>query len=324
MTMQTITALFNTRADAERAAADLASSGLDRSRLQIHAADPGTDVSTSSASSTGDNKGFLASLRDLFLPAEDHATYAEGVRRGGVVISAQVDQAQAEHVMNALEQAGAVDLETEETTWRQQGWTGHSTGSSTAATAISPAPAPDSAVAASTGTTVSSTTGAQRDDLSPPPQEEVIPIVEERLQVGKREVVHGRVRVRSFVVERPVQEQVTLHQEHVDVERRTVDRLVTDTDQLFQERTIEATERAEEAVVAKEARVTEEVVISKTAEDQTKTISDTVRRTEVEIEDNRTAGAARVTDASIERSSTQSGGTTSGRSGTPERNPGAA
>ena len=58
-------------------------------------------------------------------------------------------------------------------------------------------------------------------------------------------------------------------------------------DALFRERTVEATESAEAAVVSKEARVTEEVVVRKTAEERTETVSDTVRRTEVEVEDER-------------------------------------
>ena len=96
--------------------------------------------------------------------------------------------------------------------------------------------------------------------------------------------------MRSYVVETPVQEQVALHQEHVEIERRSVDRPVTAADQaLFQERVIEATETVEEAVVAKEARVVEEVVVRKEAEDRVQTVQDKVRRTEVEIEDDRRA-----------------------------------
>jgi stress response protein YsnF len=37
-------------------------------------------------------------------------------------------------------------------------------------------------------------------------------------------------------------------------------------------------------VVSKEARVTEEVVVRKEAEQRTETVSDTVRQTEVEVE----------------------------------------
>jgi uncharacterized protein (TIGR02271 family) len=114
--------------------------------------------------------------------------------------------------------------------------------------------------------------------------EEVIPVAEERLRVGKRDVSHGRVRIRAYVVETPVEEQVTLREERVAVERRPADRALSDAEQAFQERTIEAEERGEEAVVSKEARVTEEVVVRKEAEQRTETVSDTVRQTEVEVE----------------------------------------
>jgi uncharacterized protein (TIGR02271 family) len=117
----------------------------------------------------------------------------------------------------------------------------------------------------------------------------VIPVVEEELRVGKREVSGGRVRVRSYVVETPVQEQVSLRQEHVSIERRPADRPISDADRTFQDRTIEATEKREEAVVSKDARVKEELVVKKDVDQRTQTVSDTVRKTEVEVEDERNA-----------------------------------
>lgn len=120
--------------------------------------------------------------------------------------------------------------------------------------------------------------------------EEVIPIVEEQLRIGKRDVERGRVRVRSYIVETPMTEQVTLREEHVDVQRRTVDRPLTDADDAFRERVIDATEHSEEAVVSKEARVKEELVIRKDTGERTETVHDTVRRTEVEVDD--TTGTA--------------------------------
>ncbi len=113
-----------------------------------------------------------------------------------------------------------------------------------------------------------------------------IPIVEENLQVGKREVERGGVRVYRRIVEIPVEESVTLREEHVLVERRPVDRAVTDADLALQgERTIELTETAEEAVVDKQARVVEEVLVGKETSEHTEQIHDTVRHTEVEIEE---------------------------------------
>jgi uncharacterized protein (TIGR02271 family) len=121
--------------------------------------------------------------------------------------------------------------------------------------------------------------------------EERIRLAEEQLRIGKRVDQGGRVRVRSYVVETPVEEQVTLRDEHVSVQRRTVDRAPTAADEvLFAERTIEATESDEKAVVSKTAHVTGEVVVSKTAEERVETVRDTVRRTEVEVEDGRATG----------------------------------
>ena len=92
----------------------------------------------------------------------------------------------------------------------------------------------------------------------------------------------------SYVTERPVEEQVELRQERVTIERRPVDRAVAPGDAAFTERTIEAVERGEEAVVSKTARVTEEIGLRKDVERETETVRDTVRKQEVEVEDDRT------------------------------------
>ena len=106
-------------------------------------------------------------------------------------------------------------------------------------------------------------------------------------------ISHGRVRVRSYVVETPVSEQVNLRDENVQVERKPVDRPAAPGDALFQDRVIEAEEHAEEAVVGKEARVREEVTLKKVAQDRTEMVSEKVRSTKVDIEDERTRGDTR-------------------------------
>lgn len=100
------------------------------------------------------------------------------------------------------------------------------------------------------------------------------------------------MRVRSYVVEDAVSQDVNLRSERVEVERRAVDRPVAGLDDAFQDRTIELEETAEEAVVSKEARVKEEIDLKRLTENHTQTVSDTVRRTEVEIEDERTGKPA--------------------------------
>ena len=94
--------------------------------------------------------------------------------------------------------------------------------------------------------------------------------------------------MRSYVRETPVSEQVNLREEHVSVERRPVDRAISQSELdsgMMKDRQIEMTETAEEAVVGKEARVREELVVRKTAEEHEEQVSDTVRHTEVEVDE---------------------------------------
>jgi uncharacterized protein (TIGR02271 family) len=116
------------------------------------------------------------------------------------------------------------------------------------------------------------------------PGEDVLPVVEEQLRIGKRAVTRGGVRIYTRVSERPVEEDVRLREEHVNVERRPVDRPVTAGADAFRERSIEVDETAEEPVVAKEARIVEEVVISKDVQERSARVRDQVRRTEVEVD----------------------------------------
>ena len=124
---------------------------------------------------------------------------------------------------------------------------------------------------------------------------DTIEIVEERLQVGKREVDRGGVRIRSFVTEKAVSADVTLREEHVDLQRTKVDRPAKEAD--FQTGTIEMHEISEVPVVAKEARVVEEISLGKTATEHTETVRDTVRRMDVEVEN---VGASAETDSRYE------------------------
>ena len=118
---------------------------------------------------------------------------------------------------------------------------------------------------------------------STPGARQSIPVVEEELKVGKRQVETGGVKVTTRVTETPVEENISLHEEHVEVKRRPVNRAATSADTAFKEGTLELTETAEEAVVAKKAKVVEEVVVSKKGSDRTHTVKDTVKRTDVDV-----------------------------------------
>ena len=113
-----------------------------------------------------------------------------------------------------------------------------------------------------------------------------IPVIEENLNVDKKVVQTGGVRLRSRIIEKPVEETIRLRKERVTVDRRNVDRPLTDDDlDNFKEETIEVRERAEVPVVRKDARVVEEIDINKTVDEEHETVSDTVKRRDVEIED---------------------------------------
>ncbi|XYD09082.1 YsnF/AvaK domain-containing protein [Methylobacterium sp. NMS12] len=286
---QTITALFDRPAEAQAAQAKLVAAGIPQSAIKLV---QGAQTARTSGSYDyhKDEGGFWGSLKDFFMPEEDRYAYSEGLSRGGTLLTASVEPTQTETAYDILEQHGSVDLDQRESAWRKEGWSGYlatggtTTAGSTTGTAAAGTIAAGTAAAGTTATGAAALKGTGTSTG----ETDYIPVVEERLSVGKRVAEAGRVRVRSYVVEKPVEEQVTLRDETVHVDRRAVDRPVTAADEaLFASKTIEATEMREQAVVTKEARVVEEVGIRKDATQHVETIADKVRHTEVEVEDER-------------------------------------
>lgn len=112
-----------------------------------------------------------------------------------------------------------------------------------------------------------------------------IPIIEEDLNVGKHTFETGGKYIRSRIIERPVEEDINLNEERVFVERNAVDRSADKADfDAFEEGVIEVNEYAEVPVVSKQARVVEEINVGKEVHERNETIKDTVRKTEVDIE----------------------------------------
>jgi uncharacterized protein (TIGR02271 family) len=117
-------------------------------------------------------------------------------------------------------------------------------------------------------------------------KDEVLRLAEEQLEVGKKRVESGMTRVRRYVIERPVEAQVTLRNEHAEVIRKLVENpaVLSNIDWDWTDSTIEMVETREEAVVSKTARVAEEILLRKGETERTETITDTVRKQQVEIE----------------------------------------
>ena len=124
--------------------------------------------------------------------------------------------------------------------------------------------------------------------------EEVLRLAEEQIDIGKRQVATGKSRIRRFVTEKPVEQQITLHEEHYEISHREVNdpQLANDID--WRDRTIEVIETSEQPVVTKTARIAEEVVIRRRGSDHVETIRDTVRRQQLEVE--RVPDVERVSD----------------------------
>lgn len=267
---RTITALFDHRHDAEAAEARLKAADIDADHIRIH--DKSSTGYNETSHSTHGEPGLWGSIKNAFLPDDDRHTYEEGLRRGGVLLTVDVDEDHVDDAVRVLEEADTVDIDDRSQQWRSSGWAGSPAAAAMSSSYGASTDRANASYQAATGS------AGNRD-------EEVIPVVEEQLVVGKREVDRGGVRVRSYVTETPVHEQIRLRNERVNVERRPVDRDVTAGDDAFRERTINMAATGEEAVVGKTSHVVEEVVVSKTADERVEQIDDTVRRTDVEVDD---------------------------------------
>ncbi|MGF7210111.1 uncharacterized protein (TIGR02271 family) [Skermanella aerolata] len=265
MTVETIVAIYDTASQADAAVRDLKAANVPADAISQHA---GTASSTTSTTKTttapGQEQGFWASLFGGDSDSEAEV-YDRSLQSGSTVVTVKSDERQVAQVTGILEQHNPVDIDE-----RAAGY-----GLSQTTTTTTQAPLAQAPLAQATPNkigTAASTEGG------------TIQLAEEQLSVGKRAVNRGTTRIRRFVVETPVEEQVSLRDETIRVERRAVTGGSAAAGADFTEKTVEMTETDEEAVVAKTARVIEEVVVSKDVTERVETIKDTVRRDEVEIE----------------------------------------
>ena len=240
--------------------------------------------------------GLVSGLTRLGLEDDEAHTYAEGLRRGGTLVSVSSGDHRADRAVAVMRRNGAVEIDKRAAEWREQGWRGF--GEETFRPHVTPGADEEETVAGrpdrrSEVTAEHEPVRAQAlapgapagDEFAVPPPEVAIPVVAEELQVGKREVEGGGVRVQKRVSETPVEEDVTLREERVNVERRPTDYTFQGSEsEAFQESVVEIREAYEELILNKKARVVEEVRINKDVGEHTETVRETLRRTEVEVE----------------------------------------
>ena len=259
----TVVGLFEDRSHAQAAMNELIAQGFVKEHIDISnrrfagGDDDQYAITDDTTGSTGDGIGDRISnfFSNLFSDDESTArSYANAASDADAILTVQVDsEERAETAREIFDRHDAMDVDEH----------GSSNYGMTGATA----------------------TGRNVDNDTNLADRQTIPVVEEKLNVSKREVERGGAHVRSRIINRPVEENVRLREEHVVVNRRPVDREITDADMKnFRPGEMELTEKAEVPVVGKQARVVEEVEIGKNVTERQETVRDSVRSTEVEVD----------------------------------------
>lgn len=122
----TVTAMFDNRTDAQEAVDALIEEGFGHDDVRLlpgkeRDVDRDPEVRRSQGS---DDPGFWASLRGLFLPDDDSTVYAEGLRRGGYLVTVRTTSANHDRAIDILDDEGTIDLDERAQSWRTEGWTG--------------------------------------------------------------------------------------------------------------------------------------------------------------------------------------------------------
>jgi uncharacterized protein (TIGR02271 family) len=261
----TVIGVFDEYRTAENVAQELVSSGIPRQSIDVQS-NFKTGAAGRVAEDTDSHEGGISGFFHRLFGGDDsdsnHEHYAEAVRRGSAVVCVTGTPDQTERAVQIMNGAGAIDIDRRVERYRETGYERHDPKS--------PAYSHEEA-------------RAERERFRNNEQGASIPVIEEELQVGKRAVQRGGVRVYSHTVEEQVEQPVELREEHVRVERRPADRPVESGDRL-RDQTIEMTEMAEEPVVQKRARVREEVVVGKETTQRTEQVRENVKHTVVDVE----------------------------------------
>ena len=118
MSNRTITAMFDSADAANVARQRLLELGLASDDVQVISQDARDEHAAAA------HKGLWESIKDFFTDNDERATYEEGMRRGGQLLTARVQDEDADDVLAVLESSDAVDLDQRAQEWRSTGWTG--------------------------------------------------------------------------------------------------------------------------------------------------------------------------------------------------------
>jgi len=279
---QTMVAAYRSRAEAEQVRDELRDLGIAEGDLRLSA--EGGDGANPLAPQR--EEGFFDWLFGSDVPETDRSWYGSALRDGRTAVSvrapAGIDEARILQVMEAHD---PIEIEGDAEYAGEHGEVAPPVGAAGdfAASQSGTAAATEARLEAGGTRPVGVEQSRAADTSGDASGDEVIPVVKEELAVGKR-AYETRHRIRTYVVERPAEADVTLHDERVVIERRPVADERTAAPGEIGEREFEVVERHEEPVVGKEARKVEELVVHKEARDRTERVRDKVRETRVEVD----------------------------------------
>jgi len=232
--------------------------------------------------------GFFDWLFASDVPDYDRDRYSTHLNKNRVAVSVRaVDQHWHDRVIAIMEEFNPINIEEDgHTVTREHAAAGPSAFAATSASATSATARTDLGATARTDMNTRARTDMTRE------REEVIPVVKEELEVGKR-ATERRYRVKSYVIEHPVEKTVTVRDERVEIEHRPISR--TGDLRMPQEREIEVVERHEEPFAEKRVTGAEEIVVRKEVVERPETVRGTVRETKVDVEKEPAATATRIT-----------------------------
>jgi uncharacterized protein (TIGR02271 family) len=278
----TVVGVYDSYAQAQNALNELLTEGFSRTDVQLSPDSEANVASNSNDTPQGSTIGnFFRSLFGMEDERDTRDVYAEAVRRGSCVLTVHAaDDDQLDRATEIMNRYDPIDIDERSSHWRTAGWSNYDE----TAPMLTDSEIEKERTMYGLGRT-ENVTSELKPAAGSTGAGTRIPVVEEELRVGKREVQRGGVRIYSRIRETPVNESVTLREEHVRVERHAVDQPASEADlAAFKEGTVEMRETAEEPVVSKIARVVEEVVVGKDVTQETANINDTVRSTDVEVE----------------------------------------
>jgi len=246
---QCVVAVYNSRDDAEQAYRAVLGSGVPEDHVRL------SNQQRSPVGAGSEGGSIWDWLFGSDVPEDDRRLYEGHMARGKAALSVLVDapsMADLDRVEGLLQQYNPVEMHED------------NVGGSTSVGSGGPRYAMGQAEHAGQG--------GER--------EQVIPLPEEELKVGKR-ATETTKHIRTYVVEEPVQKDVQLRDERTIIERRPATGAAQGQPM---EREYEVREVHEEPVVQKDVRAGEELVVRKEAAERTETVADTVKKTKADID----------------------------------------